>query len=49
MQVGHNKDDFQRNMLSIIAEARLVHYVKANDVNAFVTGTIATDIAAIND
>jgi HK97 family phage major capsid protein len=49
MQVGYNNDDFQRNMLSIIAEARLVHYVKANDVNAFVTGTIATDIAAIND
>jgi hypothetical protein len=49
MQVGYNNDDFQRNMLSIIAEARLVHYVKANDVNAFVTGNIATDIAAIND
>ena len=49
MQVGYNNDDFQRNMLSIIAEARLVHYVKANDVNAFVTGDISTDIAAIND
>lgn len=49
MQVGYNNDDFQRNMLSIIAEARLVHYVKANDVNAFVYGDIATDIAAINN
>lgn len=49
MQVGYNNDDFQRNMLSIIAEARLVHYVKANDSNAFVKGDIATDIAAIND
>jgi hypothetical protein len=36
-------------MLSIIAEARLVHYVKDNDVKAFVAGTIATDIAAIDD
>lgn len=49
MQVGYVNDDFQRNMVTILAEARLVHYVKANDVNAFVYGDIATDIAAIND
>jgi hypothetical protein len=46
--VGYVNDDFQRNMVSILAEARLVHYVKANDVNAFVKGTIATAITAIN-
>ena len=45
--VGYVNDDFQRNMVSILAEARLVHYVKANDVNAFVKGTIATAITAI--
>jgi len=46
--VGYVNDDFQRNMVSILAEARLVHYVKANDVNAFVKGNIATAITAIN-
>jgi HK97 family phage major capsid protein len=45
--VGYVNDDFQRNMVSILAEARLVHYVKANDVNAFVKGVIATAITAI--
>lgn len=49
MQVGYVNDDFQRNMVTILAEARLVHYVKANDAVAFVKGDIATDIAAIND
>jgi HK97 family phage major capsid protein len=49
MQVGYVNDDFQRNMVTILAEARLVHYVKANDANAFVYGDISTDIAAIND
>jgi len=48
MQVGYVNDDFQRNMVTILAEARLVHYVKANDVNAFVYGDISTDIAAID-
>jgi HK97 family phage major capsid protein len=47
--VGYVNDDFSRNMVSILAEARLVHYVKANDVNAFVTGTFSTAIAAIID
>lgn len=47
--VGYVNDDFSRNMVSILAEARLVHYVKANDVTAFVKGTFATAIAAIID
>ena len=47
--VGYVNDDFSRNMVSILAEARLVHYVKANDVKAFVKGTFATAIAAIID
>lgn len=49
MQVGYVNDDFQRNMVTILAEARLVHYVKANQVYAFVTGDFATAKAAIND
>jgi len=49
MQVGYVNDDFQRNMVTILAEARLVHYVKANQVFAFVTGDFSTAKAAIND
>jgi HK97 family phage major capsid protein len=48
VQVGYVNDDFQRNMVTILAEMRLVQYVKENDVNAFVTGTIATAITAID-
>ena len=47
IQVGYVNDDFARNMVTILAEARAVHYVKLNDVNAFVRGTIATAITAI--
>lgn len=47
VQVGYVNDDFQRNMVTILAEARLVQYVKANDYPAFVDGTIATAIAAL--
>jgi HK97 family phage major capsid protein len=48
IQVGYVNDDFQRNMVTILAEARAVHYVKLNDVNAFVKGTIATAITALD-
>jgi HK97 family phage major capsid protein len=48
IQVGYVNDDFARNMVTILAEARAVHYIKANDVNAFVKGTISTAIALIN-
>lgn len=47
IQVGYENDDFARNMVSILAEARLASFVKANDVNAFVKGDIATAIAAL--
>ena len=49
MSVGYENDDFTRNMVTILCEARLVAYVKGNDVNAFVQSDIATDIALIND
>ena len=47
MSVGLDKDDFTRNMITILAEARLVAYVKNNQKAAFVTGTILADVAAI--
>ena len=48
LQVGYVNDDFQRNMVTILAEMRLCHYVKNNQVGAFVTGDFATAIAAID-
>lgn len=48
MSVGLDANDFTRNMVTILAEARLVSYVKANQKFAFVTGTISTDITAID-
>lgn len=48
IQVGYVNDDFQRNMVTILAEARAVNYVKLNDVNAFVKGTISVAIAALD-
>lgn len=47
IQVGYENDDFARNMVSILCEARLCSFVKANDVDAFVKGDIATAIAAL--
>jgi HK97 family phage major capsid protein len=47
MSVGYENDDFTRNMVTILCEARLVSYVKGNDVNAFVQSDIAVDIADI--
>ncbi len=48
MSVGLDSDDFTRNMVTILAEARVVSYVKANQKKAFVVGTISTDITAID-
>lgn len=45
---GYDGDDFSRNMISIICEARLVNYIKTNDLGAFVKGTIATAITALD-
>ena len=47
MSVGYENDDFTRNMVTILCEARLVAYVKGYDVYAFVQSDITTDIAAI--
>jgi HK97 family phage major capsid protein len=48
LQVGYVNDDFQRNMVTILAEMRAAHYVKNNQVDAFVTGDFTTAIAAID-
>lgn len=48
LSVGLDKDDFTRNMVTILAEARLVQYVKENQKRAFVVGDIPTDIALID-
>lgn len=45
--VGYNNDDFQKNMVSIICEARAAHYIKANEVGAFVKANISTAITAL--
>jgi len=47
IQVGYEGDDFARNMVSILAEARLCSFVKQNDVTAFVKGDFTTAIAAL--
>lgn len=47
MSIGYVNDDFQRNMVTILCEARLVSYIKANDQLAFVTGDFTTAIAAL--
>ena len=45
---GYENDDFTRNMISIICEARAVNYIRANDTGAFVKGTIAAAKAALD-
>ena len=49
LTVGYENDDFTRNMVTIIAEARLVQYIRNNDFYAFVQADLATAIAALND
>jgi HK97 family phage major capsid protein len=49
ISVGRDSDDFTRNMVTILAETRCVHYIKANKAAGFVTGNIAAAIAVLND
>lgn len=48
MSVGLDRDDFTRNMITILVEARLVQYVKNNQKSAFVVSDINADITAID-
>lgn len=45
--VGYVNDDFTKNFVTILAEARLVHRVKSNHYPAFVAGTFSTAKAAL--
>jgi HK97 family phage major capsid protein len=45
--IGYENDDFTKNFVTILAEARLVQRVKSNHYGAFVKGDFATDKAAI--
>ena len=47
IQVGYVNDDFSKNLVTILCEARAVSFIKANDAPAFVKGVIATCITAI--
>lgn len=48
IDVGYENDDFTKNFVTILAEARLVHRVKSNHYGAFVTGAFATAIPLLD-
>jgi HK97 family phage major capsid protein len=47
ISVGHENDDFTKNLVTILCEMRGVHYIKSNHTKAFVKGTFATTNAAL--
>lgn len=47
INVGYENDDFTKNFVTILAEARLVQRVKSNHYKAFVKGTFSTARTAI--
>ncbi len=47
VQVGYVNDDFTKNLVTVLVEARACHFVKSNDYGAFVKGDFATAKAAI--
>jgi hypothetical protein len=49
IQVGYVNDDFTKNLVTILAEMRAVHYIKTNHVNAFVQGEFAAAISALDE
>ena len=40
--MGYENDDFTKNLITVLAEMRAVHYIKTNHVGAFVKGTFST-------
>jgi len=44
---GYENDDFTKNFVTILAEARLVHRVKSNHYGAFVKGVFSTSKTAL--
>ena len=47
IQVGYVNDDFTKNLITILCEARAVNFVKVNHYGAFVKGDFATAQAAL--
>jgi HK97 family phage major capsid protein len=47
IQVGYINDDFTRNMMTVLCEARACFFVKSNHTAAFVKGNFATDKATL--
>lgn len=47
LNVGYENDDFTKNLVTILAEARLVHRVKSNHYGAFVYGDFSDAITAL--
>ena len=47
IQVGYVNEDFTKNLITILCEARAAHFVKVNHYDAFVKGDFATAKAAL--
>lgn len=47
INLGYENDDFTKNLVTILAEMRAVHYIKKHHVKAFLKGTFTTAITAI--
>lgn len=47
IQVGYVNDDFTKNLITILCEARAAHFVKVNHYGAFVKGDFAVAKAAL--
>lgn len=48
ISIGHENDDFTKNLITILAEMRLVCYIPSNRTTSFVTGSFATAKTALN-
>jgi len=47
VDMGHDADDFTKNLVTILGEVRLVCYIKANHAGAFVSGDFSDAITAL--
>jgi len=48
INLGYENDDFTKNLVTILAEMRAVHYIKKHHIPAFLQGTFAAAIDDIN-